>query len=121
MLGDNIAQHDVSVWLVNTGWTGGAYGEGERMKLAYTRAMVRAALSGALDEVETVAHPIFGVRVPRSCPDVPSEVLDPRSTWANPEAYDKQARKLAAMFGENFERFRADVSEAVRAAAPTVA
>ena len=119
MLGDSIAKHDVRVWLVNTGWTGGAYGEGERMKLGYTRAMVRAALSGALAEVETVEHPIFGVHVPRSCPDVPSEVLDPRSTWANPEAYDKQALKLASMFDENFEQFRADVSEEVRAAAPT--
>ena len=87
------------------------------MKLGYTRNLVRAALSGALDGVETVEHPIFGVHVPRSCPDV----LDPRSTWAKPEAYDTQARKLASMFDENFEQFRADVSAEVRAAAPTTA
>jgi phosphoenolpyruvate carboxykinase (ATP) len=121
MLGDNIAKHDVSVWLVNTGWTGGAYGEGQRMKLTHTRAMVRAALDGSLDGVETDAHPIFGVHVPRTCPDVPSSVLDPRSTWADPDAYDVQARKLAAMFDKNFEQFRAEVSEEVLAAAPTVA
>ena len=118
MLGESIAKHGVSVWLVNTGWTGGAYGEGERMKLSHTRAMVRAALDGSLGEVETVEHPIFRVHVPRSCPDVPSSVLDPRSTWADPDAYDVQARKLAAMFDKNFEQFRADVSEEVRAAAP---
>jgi phosphoenolpyruvate carboxykinase (ATP) len=121
MLGEKIAKHDVSVWLVNTGWTGGAYGEGERMKLAHTRAMVRAALDGSLDEAETAEHPIFGVHVPRSCRDVPASVLDPRSTWAHPDAYDAQARKLAAMFDENFEQFRDDVSEDVRAAAPTTA
>ena len=118
MLGENIEKNAVSVWLVNTGWTGGPYGEGTRMKLSHTRAMVRAALSGALDEVETAEHPIFGVHVPRSCPDVPSEVLDPRGTWADGEAYDRQARKLAGMFDKNFEKFRDDVSEDVLAAAP---
>ncbi len=121
MLGENIERNAVSVWLVNTGWTGGSYGEGERMKLSHTRAMVRAALSGALDEVETAEHPIFGVHVPRSCPDVPSGVLDPRGTWADGEAYDRQARKLAGMFDKNFETFRDDVSEQVRAAAPATA
>ncbi|TDI38670.1 MAG: phosphoenolpyruvate carboxykinase (ATP) [Acidobacteria bacterium] len=119
MLGENIEKNAVSVWLVNTGWTGGPYGEGKRMKLSYTRAMVRAALSGALDEVETAEHPIFGVHVPRSCPNVPSEVLDPRTTWADGEAYDRQARKLAGMFDKNFETFSGDVSEEVRAAAPS--
>ncbi|MGH9334834.1 MAG: phosphoenolpyruvate carboxykinase (ATP), partial [Vicinamibacteria bacterium] len=80
-----------------------------------------AALSGALEQVETREHPIFGVHVPRSCPDVPTDVLDARGTWSNPEAYDAQARKLASMFDQNFEKFRRDVGEDVRAAAPTTA
>lgn len=121
MLGEMIARHEVSTWLVNTGWTGGPYGVGSRMKLAHTRAMVRAALSGALQEVETRAHPVFGVHVPGSCPGVPTEVLDPRGTWSDPEAYDSQARKLAGMFDENFDRFADDVSEDVRSASPTIA
>jgi phosphoenolpyruvate carboxykinase (ATP) len=119
MLGDRISRHRVSVWLVNTGWTGGAAGVGHRMKLAHTRAMVRAALAGKLDDVETTEHPIFGVHVPRSCPEVPSDVLDPRSAWRDGEAYDFQSRKLAAMFDENFEKLAADVPSDVRAAAPT--
>jgi phosphoenolpyruvate carboxykinase (ATP) len=118
MLGDKIEKHDVSVWLVNTGWTGGAYGEGTRMQLGHTRAMVKAALGGALDNVETVVHPVFGVHVPKSCPHVPPAVLDPRTTWADPDAYDAQARKLAGMFKKNFEKFEKDVSEEVLAAAP---
>jgi phosphoenolpyruvate carboxykinase (ATP) len=91
------------------------------MKLAHTRAMVRAVLSGALEKVETREHPVFGVHVPVSCPDVPPEVLDPRGTWADPVAYDAQARKLAGRFDENFEKFSAYVPEEVRAAAPTTA
>jgi phosphoenolpyruvate carboxykinase (ATP) len=121
MLGDLIARHGVTTWLVNTGWTGGPYGVGSRMKLSHTRAMVSAALDGSLEGVETREHPIFGVHVPRSCLGVPPEVLDPRSTWPDPEAYDAQARKLAGMFDENFERFAKDVSDEVRAAAPTTA
>ena len=118
LLGERIASHRVSTWLVNTGWTGGPYGEGRRMKLAHTRAMVRAVLSGALEKVETRAHAVFGVHVPLTCPDVPPEVLDPRGTWADPAAYDRQARKLAGMFDENFRTFAEDVPEEVRAAAP---
>ena len=121
MLGEKIAKHNVSVWLINTGWTGGPYGEGSRMRIPYTRAMVRAALSGALDGVETKEHPVFGIHVPRSCPDVPIEVLDPRATWSDPEAYDAQARKLARMFDENFEKFAGEVSDEVRSAAPVSA
>jgi phosphoenolpyruvate carboxykinase (ATP) len=121
MLGERISRHKVNVWLVNTGWTGGPYGTGIRMKLAHTRAMVRAALSGALAQVETKEHPVFGIHVPRSCPDVPAEVLDPRSTWPDPAAYDTQARKLASMFDQNFEKFAPDVAADVRAAAPTTA
>ncbi|HEY7818289.1 MAG TPA: phosphoenolpyruvate carboxykinase (ATP), partial [Vicinamibacteria bacterium] len=121
LLGKRIAKHKVNVWLVNTGWTGGPYGTGQRMKLAHTRAMVRAALDGSLEKAETREHPIFGVHVPRTCPGVPSEVLDPRGTWPSAEAYDAQARKLAGMFDQNFEKFSKDVAEDVRAAAPTTA
>ena len=118
MLGEKIERHDAQCWLVNTGWTGGPYGVGSRMKLAYTRAMVDAAISGKLDDVETRQDPIFGLHVPVSVPGVPDEVLMPRQTWADPAAYDEQAKKLAAMFRENFEEFAADVSEAVRVAGP---
>jgi len=118
MLGEKIERHNAQCWLVNTGWTGGPYGVGSRMKLAYTRAMVDAAISGKLDGVETRQDPIFGLHVPVSVPGVPDEVLMPRQTWSDPAAYDEQAKKLAAMFRENFEKFAADVSEAVRAAGP---
>jgi phosphoenolpyruvate carboxykinase (ATP) len=121
MLGEKIAKHNVSVWLVNTGWTGGPYGEGSRMKIPYTRAMVRTALSGALDGIETQKHFVFGIHVPRSCADVPAEVLDPRATWSDSEAYDAQALKLARMFDENFEKFACDVSDEVCSAAPVSA
>ena len=120
MLGEKVEEHNVQCWLVNTGWTGGAYGVGSRMKLAYTRAMVDAAISGKLDDVPTRQDPIFGLHVPESIPGVPDEVLMPRQTWADPAAYDEQAKELAAMFRENFEKFAANVSEAVRAAGPKV-
>ena len=120
LLGQKIAKHNVQAWLINTGWSGGPYGVGERMKLPYTRAMVRAVLSGQLDGVSMREDPVFGLQVPESCPDVPSEVLDPRSTWDDPAAYDEQANKLAAMFVENFEPFRADVTDEVIAAGPRV-
>jgi phosphoenolpyruvate carboxykinase (ATP) len=118
MLGDRIAKHGVKVWLVNTGWTGGPYGAGSRMKLAFTRAMIRAALAGVLDKAEFVRDPVFGIQVPTSVPEVPSEVLSPRGTWADPAAYDAQARKLVTMFRENFEHYRAQVPESVAAAGP---
>ena len=120
MLGERIARHNVKVWLVNTGWTGGPYGTGSRMKLAYTRAMVRAALAGGLDQVAFVKDPVFGFEVPTSVPGVPREVLSPRGTWADPAAYDAQARKLAAMFKENFEQFRAAAPDGAAAAGPLV-
>ncbi|MBN1285053.1 MAG: phosphoenolpyruvate carboxykinase (ATP) [Anaerolineae bacterium] len=104
MLAERIARHKVDVWLVNTGWTGGPYGVGHRMELHYTRAMVHAALNGVLAGAETRTDPIFGVQVPLSCPDVPADVLNPRSTWADPDAYDTQAKKLAAMFDENYAK-----------------
>jgi phosphoenolpyruvate carboxykinase (ATP) len=116
LLGEKIAAHDVKVWLVNTGWTGGPVGIGHRMSIDHTRTMVRAALAGKLDGVETREDPFFGLRVPVSCPDVPPGVLDPRSTWDNAVAYDAAARKLAAMFVENFEQYAGYVSPQVRAA-----
>ncbi|MGE3275812.1 MAG: phosphoenolpyruvate carboxykinase [Vicinamibacterales bacterium] len=117
-LGERIARHHVRVWLVNTGWTGGPYGVGKRMKIAFTRAMIKAALAGDLDGVEYRRHPVFNVEMPVTCPGVPSEVLDPRGTWADTAAYDQQARKLAGMFVENFKTFAADVDPAVVAAGP---
>jgi phosphoenolpyruvate carboxykinase (ATP) len=121
LLGQKIAQHGARVWLVNTGWTGGPYGEGSRMKLAYTRAMVRAALSGQLDGVATETVPFFGLQVPTDVPGVPAELLNPRGTWANPEAYDARARDLANAFCQNFEQFADRVPEAVRNAGPSSA
>jgi phosphoenolpyruvate carboxykinase (ATP) len=118
LLGERIAKHRSHVWMVNTGWTGGPYGEGERMKIAYTRAMVTAALDGSLKDVQTRREPVFGLEVPVSCPNVPEEVLDPRGTWDDPNGYDAQASKLAGMFRENFEQFAADVSKSVRDAGP---
>ncbi|ADI14482.1 phosphoenolpyruvate carboxykinase [Truepera radiovictrix] len=120
MLGDKLRQHGANVWLVNTGWSGGPYGTGARMKLAYTRAMVQAALSGALKGVPTRQHPVFNVAMPTACPGVPADVLDPKSTWADAEAYDRQAAKLARMFGDNFAQFASSVPEAVRAAGPNL-
>ncbi|MBI4264639.1 MAG: phosphoenolpyruvate carboxykinase [Acidobacteria bacterium] len=118
MLGERIARHTARVWLVNTGWTGGPYGVGTRMRIAHTRAMITAALSGQLDGVSYRVHPIFNVDVPTTCPGVPDAVLDPRSTWPKPEAYDEQARKLAAMFVENFKTFERDVAPSIVAAGP---
>jgi phosphoenolpyruvate carboxykinase (ATP) len=117
-LGDRIARHSVNVWLVNTGWTGGPYGVGTRMKIAHTRAMIRAALSGALDKVAYKTDPLFNLSVPVSVPGVPTEVLEPRQTWKDPAAYDEQARKLAGMFKDNFRAFEADAAADVRAAGP---
>ena len=118
LLGQKVELHKVNVWLVNTGWTGGPYGTGQRMKIADTRAMVHAALDGSLAGVPLTADPIFGLMRPQSCPGVSSEVLDPRSTWRDKDAYDRQAQKLAAMFRENFKQFEAEVKADVREAAP---
>jgi phosphoenolpyruvate carboxykinase (ATP) len=118
LLGERIAKHEVDCWLVNTGWSGGPFGVGKRMKLPYTRAMIKAALSGQLAGVQFVPDPIFKVAVPKAVPDVPSEVLDARSTWSDPKAYDVKAQELARLFAANFERFEASASPEVRAAAP---
>jgi phosphoenolpyruvate carboxykinase (ATP) len=118
LLRERIAKHNATCWLVNTGWSGGPYGEGQRMKIAYTRAMVRAALDGSLNQVNTEADPIFGVHVPVSCPGVPTEVLKPRNTWRDAAAYDAKAKHLANLFQENFKQFEGGVSAAVKAAGP---
>ncbi len=118
MLGDRIARHQARVWLVNTGWTGGPYGTGRRMKIADTRAMIRAALSGALDGVGYEHDPVFNLDVPGRCPEVPAEVLTPRRTWTHPADYDTQALKVAHMFAENFKTFEQGVTAEVRAAGP---
>jgi phosphoenolpyruvate carboxykinase (ATP) len=114
LLRARVAKHQSRVWLVNTGWTGGPFGVGQRLKIAHTRAMIDAALSGQLDSVSYTTDPIFNLSVPASCPGVPQEVLSPRSTWADASAYDAQAKKLAAMFAQNFKSFTAaaDVRDA---------
>jgi phosphoenolpyruvate carboxykinase (ATP) len=118
MLGALLKQHDSKVWLVNTGWSGGAYGTGKRMKLSHTRSMVRAVLAGKLDSVPVTRDPVFGLDVPAAVEGVPVEVLDPRGTWSDGAAYDAQAKKLADMFRKNFEKF-GDASEEIRSAGPT--
>jgi phosphoenolpyruvate carboxykinase (ATP) len=118
MLGERIRKHGAEVYLVNTGWTGGPFGVGRRMDLPTTRAMVTAATSGELKNVETRKHPIFNLDVPVSCPGVPTEVLDPQSTWPDKEAYEIKARELARMFAENFERFKETVPAEVTKAGP---
>ena len=117
MLGKLLKEHGSHVWLVNTGWSGGAYGVGKRMKLSHTRAMVDAALSGALDDAPVRLDPIFALSVPTAIPNVPAGVLDPRGTWADAAAYDEQARKLADMFRSNFAKFP-NASEAIKEAGP---
>ncbi len=119
MLGEKMRHHKVNVWLVNTGWSGGAYGVGQRIDIRYTRAMVKAALNGDLDRADFRPDPIFGVLVPTACPGVPGEILNPRHTWKDKAAYDRKARELAQRFHENFKRFPA-ASDAVKAAGPKV-
>ncbi len=119
LLGKKIAQHDVKCWLINTGWSGGPYGVDSRMKIVHTRAMVNAALKGQLEDVEYSVEPIFGVQVPTACPGVPDEVLVPRNTWSDGDAYDQQAHKLAEMFKNNFGQFADQASDEIKAAGPT--
>jgi phosphoenolpyruvate carboxykinase (ATP) len=117
MLGELLTEHGSKVWLVNTGWSGGAYGTGKRMKLPYTRAMIEAALSGKLDKAEMRTDPVFGLAVPTAVPGVPDNILDPRSTWSDHTAYDEQAKKLAGMFRKNFEKFP-NASDGIKDAGP---
>lgn len=118
MLGEKMREHQVHVWMINTGWSGGPYGIGNRMKLGYTRAMITAALSGQLNTVDYQEHPVFGVKMPKSCPGVPANILDPRSTWANTTAYDEKSKDLATQFVQNFEKYASGVSEEILKAAP---
>jgi phosphoenolpyruvate carboxykinase (ATP) len=120
LLGKKMAEHDVDVWLVNTGWTGGPYGVGERFKIAYSRAVIRAAISGALTEVTFVTDPIFGFQVPTECPGIPSELLNPRSTWDDPDAYDAKANELATLFAANFDDYAEAAGPDIAAAGPEV-
>ncbi|MCA0984472.1 phosphoenolpyruvate carboxykinase (ATP) [Halobacillus yeomjeoni] len=117
MLGEKIDQFNTDVYLVNTGWTGGAYGQGSRMKLSYTRSMIQAALEGELNSVETYTDPFFGLNIPMHVPGVPDEVLIPRKTWENPEEYDQEAKQLADKFHENFKKF-SYASDEVKQAGP---
>jgi phosphoenolpyruvate carboxykinase (ATP) len=120
LLGERIRDHDVRCWLINTGWTGGPYGVGERISIAYTRAIVEAALTGKLDDVPLRDDETFGLRIPTECPGVPSEVLDPESTWSDGSAYRAKAHELAGLFHENFKQFEGEAPEEVVAAGPLV-
>jgi phosphoenolpyruvate carboxykinase (ATP) len=118
MLGELIDKHGSDVWLINTGWTGGAFGVGKRMKLSYTRSMVNSLLSGKLHSAKVETDPVFGLSVPVQIADVPNEVLKPRETWTDKNAYDEQAKKLSSMFRENFAKFEKFVPDAVKNAGP---
>jgi phosphoenolpyruvate carboxykinase (ATP) len=118
MLAQRLEKHGARCWLVNTGWSGGPYGVGSRMSLRYTRALIDAIHAGQLDAAPTQEDPIFGVAVPKACPGVPSDVLQPKSTWKDPQAYDQTARKLAHLFRENFKAYESAASAEVRAAGP---
>jgi phosphoenolpyruvate carboxykinase (ATP) len=118
LFGEKMEKQNVKVWLVNTGWTGGPYGVGKRMKLEYTRAMISAAIEGQLDHVKFQKHNVFGIAIPETCPNVPDEVLSPRSTWADKEAYDKKARELGKAFRLNFEKFKDFATKDILSGAP---
>ena len=120
MLGERMKKYNVNVWLINTGWTAGSYGVGSRMKLSYTRAMITAALNGELDKVHYDIHPVFGLAYPNACPNVPVEVLNPRNTWADKNAYDEKAADLAKQFIKNFDKFSATASPETLLAAPKI-
>lgn len=120
MFGEKMKKHQVNVWMVNTGWSGGPHGVGKRIKLSYTRAIVAAALEGKLYDVEYENHSVFGVQMPKLCPGVPSEVLNPRNTWADKAEYDNIANKLAGAFIKNFEKFKNHASKEILEAAPKV-
>lgn len=120
MLSKKMQDAGVNVWLINTGWSGGPYGVGSRMKLGYTRAMITAALNGELDNVEFVNHEVFGLAMPSTCPNVPDEVLSPKNTWENKEEYDRVANELSKKFNKNFEKFADYASEEILAGAPSV-
>ena len=118
MLSDKMKDANVTVWMINTGWTGGAYGTGNRMKLKYTRAMITSALNGELNDVEFVNHNVFGISQPQSCPNVPSDILNPRNTWADKDLYDVKAKELGEKFRANFTKFESFANEEIMAGAP---
>ena len=120
LLADKIRRHKVNCWLVNTGWTGGSYGVGKRMEIKYTRALLNAALGGALNRASYETDSVFGVQIPEACPGVPAEILKPRNTWTDKDEYDRKARQVAALFIENFRQFEEQVSPEVKAAGPRV-
>jgi len=118
LLGEKLGQHDTNVFLINTGWSGGPYGIGKRMKLSNTRAMVSAALEGQLNDVEYEMDPVFNVFVPKTCPGVDTELLNPRETWADKKAYDETAKKLAELFVQNIKRFETQIPTDILNAGP---
>jgi phosphoenolpyruvate carboxykinase (ATP) len=120
LLGEKMQKHKVNVWLINTGWSGGAYGVGKRMKLAYTRAMITAALKGDFENIAFEADPVFGLCIPVGCPNVPAEILNPRNTWTDVKEYDKKANELALAFINNFKQFEAGATEEMLASFPKV-
>jgi phosphoenolpyruvate carboxykinase (ATP) len=120
LLGEKIKTHRSKVWLINTGWTGGPYGTGSRIKLSYTRAMIRAVLENKLNNVETFIDPVFGMKIPLECPGVPASVLLPRNTWADRSAYDAAAQKLAKQFIDNFRKYEKGVGSEIIKAGPQI-
>ena len=120
LLGEKLNGTDINVWLVNTGWSGGSYGVGERMSLKYTRAMITAAMNGELNNVEYQTQSIFELQIPKTCPNVPDEILNPKDTWADKAAFDETANSLASKFVKNFEQFEEQSNEAILSAAPKV-
>ncbi|MBP47472.1 MAG: phosphoenolpyruvate carboxykinase (ATP), partial [Myxococcales bacterium] len=120
LLMQKMAEHGSTAWLLNTGWSGGAYGTGSRISIKHTRALLNAALNGALAGGDFVVHPVFGVEVPTSCPGVPSEILNPKATWADAAAYDKTSQHLAQLFASNFVQFASGCSARVCEAGPRV-
>ena len=115
-----MTENNVNVWLINTGWTGGSYGVGKRMSLKHTRAMITAALNGELDDVSYTTHEVFGLKMPATCPNVPTDVLSPKNTWEDKAAYDTKAYHLAEQFVKNFEQFAENANEEIMAAAPKI-
>lgn len=120
LLGKKLAEHGSKVWLINTGWTGGPYGVGERFKIAHSRAVIRAAINGDLDDVEYITDPVFGLEIPTECPGIPTELLTPRGTWDDPAAYDAKATELAGRFRKNFEEFADQAGPEIAAAGPVM-
>jgi len=118
MLGNKMEKNDVNVWLINTGWSGGEYGVGERISLKYTRAMITSALEGKLDNVAFTNHEIFGLAMPNTCENVPENILNPKNTWEDKNGYDEKANHLANEFNKNFEQFADNANADILAAAP---